>query len=269
MLFRIVSVLIVAFWLVMSGLLVQLTYFPEESRLAEVDPDVPVGRFLKNEDPSELAIYKDGKRVGDLMLQARKVKADDLSGGREVDFRASGEVELPNLPRQLLRWHGALSLGADRSIEKVVINVRFEEPDALVNLSVDPRTRTTRYTVTKDNQEVATGDSSDANAPGAAQMQMLLMAWGVNPAALEDPNVAAAEQERLVNLSARHGQIEVGTQRIHAYILTLKVMGEQEIKFYLDEAGEILKVTTFLGYEMLSDLLAPVTLQSENGTPAP
>jgi hypothetical protein len=109
----------------------------------------------------------------------------------------------------------------------------------------------------QEGEVVATSDSGDAQAPGAAQLRLLLMAWGVNPESLDKPEVAAAEQERLAALSARHGQIDVGAQRIHAYILTLAVAGGQEIKFYLTEAGELVRVTTSLGYEMLSEILAP------------
>ncbi len=258
MLFRIASVLIVAFWLVMSGLLVQLTYFPEESRLSKVDPEYVVGLFLRNEELSELQVYKDGQPVGDLQVQAKTQREEDRrSRAREVKFLATGEVELPNLPRQMLRWNGTLRLGADRSLEEIKVMVRFEEPDAQVALKIHPKTRDFSYEVTQDEQVVATSDSKDPQAPGAAQMRMLLMAWGVNPESLENPEVAAAEQQRLTALSARHGQIDVGEQRIHAYILTLTVLGGQEIKFYLTEAGELVRVTTSLGYEMLSEVLAP------------
>ncbi len=265
--FRILSGAIVLFWLVMTGLLVQLVYFPDESRMSQVDPDYVVGLFLRNKEISELSVFKGAEKVGEISLLPQHVPKDETGGvqtlKRDLIFDASGDVALPNLDEQMLRWNGRIRIAEDRSIEFVDISVRFEKPKVRVSLEMDPKKLEFNYVVSRDDV-VVTDSKTDPNAPGLAELRLLMLAWGVNPAQIES---AAAEQQKKSKISARHGNIKLGGKRFHAYVLSLDVMESGSVKLYFTDAGELVKVDTFLGYELLSEVLIPLELRARMNQP--
>ena len=259
MIFRILGLLIVLFWGVMTWQLVNVVYFPSESRLAEVDPGYVMGLFLGNGEPSELHVFNGVKRdaVGLITLAPRRVPKGETHGvetrKRDVRFSASGMVELPKLPRQTIRWTGNLRLDEDREIEKVNVSVSFADPIARVAIEINARTGEIHYQVRRGGVMV-TDSKTDPSAPGIAQLRLLMAAWGVDADALE---TQAREQEKSTKVTARHGNIEIAGNRFHAYILIVDITEDQQLKFYFTDDGELVKVVTFVGYEALSEVLAP------------
>ena len=60
------------FWAVMTGLLIRDTYFPEESRFAEVPPAFVLDLFLQHRDvPNTLLLYKGEKKLGHALIGVR------------------------------------------------------------------------------------------------------------------------------------------------------------------------------------------------------
>ena len=60
---RLLSTGIILFWLVMTGLLVQRVWFPEESRLSEVSPRAVFQLFASREKDSQLDIYRGPREI--------------------------------------------------------------------------------------------------------------------------------------------------------------------------------------------------------------
>lgn len=255
MISRAISLAIVAFWLIMTWLLVQTVYFPSESRFAGADPEFVIQNFLENSTPSELFVYKGNEKVGEIDLSSRRIKTNGTPG-YALSFRADGEVELPNLPKQNLKWDGEFRLDDKWSLHEFSLVVRFSQPENVkIVLSILPKTAEFTYKVFRDGVEMPIEPANQG--PGKAQMQMLMMAWGIDPTALDSAEAAAREQERLSSMSARHGNIEIAGRRFHAFILTIKILSGGELKLYFTDDWQIVKVTTFLGYEALSEVVDP------------
>ena len=73
MFWRTISTLGILFWAVMTGLLIRDTYFPEESRFAEVPPKVVLDLFLNHrESATTLLLYRGEEKLGHSTITARK-----------------------------------------------------------------------------------------------------------------------------------------------------------------------------------------------------
>jgi hypothetical protein len=257
MISRLITFLIVAFFLVMTGLLVQTVYFPSESRFAQADPEFVIGLFLRNSTLSELTIYKDNSKVGEITLKPQQHKQRiDAAETYSLILDTTGEVELPSLPRQTLRSHVEFHFDETWGLDLLELAIRFAEPEVIkIELNVNPKTAEFDYKVFKRGEEIPF--DADQQAVGKSQMQMLLMAWGVDPTVLDDTEAAAREQERLSSMSARHGTIDIAGKRIHAYVLTIQILTGSELKLYFTDDGKLVKVTTGLGYEALAEEVDP------------
>ena len=89
----------ILFWAVMTGLLVRDTYFPEESRFAEVPPKFVLDLFLNHRDSgTTLLLYRGEEKLGHSTFTVRTQPPAsglpviyDLQGSGMVDGRAFGK----------------------------------------------------------------------------------------------------------------------------------------------------------------------------------
>jgi hypothetical protein len=121
-----------------------------------------------------------------------------------------------------------------------------------VNLEIDPQTYAIEYLVTQDDEVLI--DSDDLKSKAVRRVKMLLGVWGMSPKALKKKE-ARGDGPAGGNLAiiARHGKIEISGERQSAYILDIALTRGKRFKLYFSEAGELLKVSSVLGYEILSD----------------
>jgi len=243
--FRSIGVCVIAFWAVMTALLLRAVYFPAYERLPKVDPGHVLELFLEHRDVTHLFSYRDGKVVGDIMLTTQQFPNKD--GRAKIGFAAAGAVELPNLPKQKLNWRGAVTLGSKpgRKLQKIEFSVRFTNPALTVGVEIDPATMAFGYKVTQGGQ-VITDSTTEASPMGVAQMQMLMMAWGIN---LSHAKGDGARWD------ARQGAVEIAGHRAGAYFVVMEMPGMGKAKLTFSEAGELLVVETPLGYEMLTEAM--------------
>src|SRR5437016_4506615 len=103
MLHRLIIMLITAFWLAMTGLLVVREIYPEATRLNAV-PISYVGQMVfQHEQTSDLRIFSSGKEkeTGFLHIQPRNVAG---SGKRILELNGSLSFTLPGNSPQHLAW---------------------------------------------------------------------------------------------------------------------------------------------------------------------
>ena len=248
--FRLLSLGSVVFCGVMTVLLVRSVYFPEFDRLPDVDPERVLELFLDTREVTQVYIYRDATVVGDIRLTPR-IMPD--SGEAVVGFAAAGLVELPELPAQKLNWRGKLRLGArpERVVKGLEFSVTFTTPPVSVWMEIDPETMGFHYRV-KQNNVVVSDSRTDPHAVGIAQAQLMMAAWGLSPESLGDE---VREKEKAFQWVAKQGTIQIAGHRAGAYFVVLGLPGMGETQLTFTEAGELLEVTTPLGYEILSEAM--------------
>src|SRR5438552_3366489 len=97
MLYRFSAVLIVAFWLVMTVLLVRLEIAPERSNVLKLPPSHVFNLMFARGQRSELNIFENGQRIGNLMLQPKVAAGENP---RVLEFAGSVAVKLFSASRQ-------------------------------------------------------------------------------------------------------------------------------------------------------------------------
>src|SRR6478609_1715624 len=97
MVWRTFTFLITAFWLVMTVLLVRVTYYPEGSQFAKLPPGKVFKMFLDRGASSQtLQIYHGDKKVGYASLDPERAGRERAPGDYSLVFRAhldKGAVE--------------------------------------------------------------------------------------------------------------------------------------------------------------------------------
>jgi hypothetical protein len=248
--FRFLVIASILFCGVMTTLLVRSVYFPEFDRLPEVDPEHVLELFLGAHDPTYLYVYREGEAVADIRLTPRHLK---VSGDVSLTFAATGAVALPGLAEQNLNWSGRMRLGErpERKVKGLELRVNFSDPKVSVQMEIDPDAMEFHYRVSQGGV-VVTDSRSDPNAIGIVQARMLMTAWGFSPEKVEAELQGKADQ---FSWMAKQGTIEIAGHRAEAFFVVLQVPGAGEVRMTFTEAGELLELTTPLGYEILSEAL--------------
>ena len=89
MYFKILSTLIIAFWLATTALLVQMIYFPEESKFSEVPASQVIDLFLTQETDADMDIFSGKRLVGNM-----KVLPVPKDKGRLIRFLMDGNIDV-------------------------------------------------------------------------------------------------------------------------------------------------------------------------------
>ena len=228
--------------------LVKRSYFSNEDRLPEVTPEHVIDLFVNNPNTSGLIVYRGKKEVGSITISPR-----DLGDGRiELLMTALGKIDFAGMGEQDIAWRGELELTPEHDVAHLDLKVKFRNPRVNVNLEIDPQTYAIEYLVTQDDEVLI--DSDDLKSKAVRRVKMLLGVWGMSPKALKKKE-ARGDGPAGGNLAiiARHGKIEISGERQSAYILDIALTRGKRFKLYFSEAGELLKVSSVLGYEILSD----------------
>lgn len=82
---RLAAIAIVLFCGTMTALLVRAVYWPEESRLSAIAPQVPIELFLKRLEGTPLDIWEANKITGNLYLNpyGLTLRKDGAKGGED------------------------------------------------------------------------------------------------------------------------------------------------------------------------------------------
>lgn len=259
MIWRVAAVLAVLFWTVMSGLLLRDVYFPEASRFALVPPKVVLDLFLRQSDAfgSTLHLYRHKEKIGHASFQiSRRAKPGD-----EVvyDVLARGVVEesVPekNAQRTLAtwnvscvlanaeRWHH-LSVAANIPQHDVSIKIAWNEGQSVPEVSVKQDGR-----VVVGTQDVAMLMKLGTGTDGALSM-LSMLGGGKGGQPVKMPTKADETQ-----LQAREGILVLAGRERKCYVLTLPVLGQQEVKMIFTEAGELARIDLPDGYALLEPLI--------------
>lgn len=264
MFWRLVSIVGILFWAVMAGLLVRDTYFPEESRFAEVPPKMVLDMFLTHRgSTSSMLLYRDDTKLGHANVSVGKESAQP---GQAPFFRLRGsgliDGEMLSRPGSSLSWLLESELGEDSTWRRLQFQSRLVPPgksavdghDTVVLMSWQAGDAIPFFEVREGSRTIV--DSKIASAliqNGTIPLGGLLS----SSAASANPNAPGFAQ-----VSAREGLMRLAGKRRKCYVLAVQLAGIYEIKALFTEAGELASIELPQGYRLLDPgihELAPTT----------
>ncbi len=231
---RTITFLVFAFWAVMVTLLVRTTYYPEESRFAQLPPSTVLKLFLDQaNNSSTLHLYHDGVKVGHVFLSAHH-SGDNLDGN-DYSLLISGLLEKGAVQEVdgALSWRmNMLLLGAERW-GGASGQVRLHDSASIFDFNWPQNQHFPAFTLKKGTEIVADDKLLQTMMP-------------------EMPTDAGGNE--MVNVKAREGVMKLAGQKRRGYVLELKIM-DYHVKAFFTEAGELAFAELPGGYRALEPVV--------------
>ena len=259
---RLATVLIFLFCGTMTVLLVRSVLYPEESRLAAVEPHVPFDLFAARSQGSDLDIWEGNNITGRCHVvpsggaTGPLVRQDKI----EVRFELLLKLRQKILDSDLIAASGTGMLHADGKVDDYKFDLSLANSIPSISLSIKHPAKE-KWPVLKLMHgkavifESSAGKLLEGNEGFVAAG--MLQALGISPDAL-----SGQKEEAAVPSTVRAGHIEAGGQSFDGYLFTSGADEETKFRLYMANTGEILRIKTPLGTEMLAESLRPAGVKA-------
>jgi hypothetical protein len=265
MLNRVFAGFVVVFWATMMAALVRVEIFPKPTVLDVCPTEQVLKKIFANPTPVRLNIYQ-GKPfnmpMGSCSVDIHpKLNGEDLPPGKEPDaYVVTSELNMRLPMWGVTFWllNGTSTFNRQLSLEDFDVKLQTRhEGDTFHIVGNDARKE---VTVSLDF-----GDFHDQRTFDYSKMQGVDLASGLGIPGL--PNLALSKDGRVPGLSGSgaHPQLvttsyfdrlEIAGSRQRVYLIHSRIGDQIWTKIWVSEAdGEILKVSTSLGFEMVSELV--------------
>ena len=243
--------LIVGFWLAMTGLLVVRELYPDATRLNAVSVNYVGGLIFQHGQSSDLQIYDAGKEVGYLHLQPRPDL--ETKGGRLLEYHGMITLNPLGMARQRLSWSGKFVLDTKHELKTLYVSISTQEPIHQLEMDIDAQAKTAKFTVHANGRKV---DESTItlDMPG---LMKLLGRIGIEPAALQ-PLLATPPSAPAPEVTAYQSSTRLNGETVGTYQLNIKVTGQTFLEAHVSQLGQILRLDLPLfGYKMVPYNITP------------
>jgi hypothetical protein len=239
--------LVLAFWLVMTVLLVRYTYFPEGSRFAEVPPRVVMKLFLEQGVKNNaMHVYHYDKKIGHASFEARKVKSIESLPGDPVTHvvKINGLLEKGMLSavKDPIIWRLEARLKGMEQFEYFKAHIYMQDSGITAELVWNAGDRAPKISFA----------SKEGPRPETEMLQTLL---GQVLGSGSMPGGAAAPSEQSVQLTTRQGTMNIGGQKRLGFTMEIGATEAWKMKAFFTEAGELALVTLPDGYRLMEQTI--------------
>jgi hypothetical protein len=261
---RITALAILLFCGTMTTLLIRSVYWPEESGLATVAPQVPVGLFLLRSEGSNLDVWEGNKITGSLYLTPHSVNLSAAQpGGRQggrVRLEATLELTQPSLQARHLSLYGNCFFHTGGEVDDLDLTLTLHsKPEIRLMVKHPAGDRWPSLTLTRGGDTLFT--STGGQTPDAANSQLFQL---LTTAAGFPPDSLLAGESAKRPAIVRAGRISAGGEEHDGYYISPGGDGEEAgFRLYVANTGEILRIETpfskdsALGLRLLSQGLRP------------
>jgi hypothetical protein len=245
---RILSALIISFWLVMTALLIRTQVRPGSTRLLDVPPAHVLELVLRTGAESHLNICEGRRRIGHLSL---RTAAFEMTGQHSLDFDGNTLVGTPPGRRQNFTWNGSVLLDKALAMDELRLEIDMPAAKSKVRLSLSPRDKKLACVV-EQNGAVVESLKWTLDERG---LEELLGRTGLDPSMLKGIRASAVAPA----LTARQSQLRIHGESVPGYEVSVK-QGETTIaELQVSQLGQVLLGRTMFGYS-----LAAFGLDEEN-----
>ena len=239
-----------------------------------MDPEKVLGMFFSWTEGADLTILKDGQRIGQMSLstQEKKMSSGD-EGLREVSMAGSlGGMSVKHRAGaggardKEFHWRGVMSVTDDMNFPKGDFVLNMPKIGMGAQFGFDNPAGTISVDVRSGDKEIIKYKGSPTglkDLPELGWIGRLLPLDALLGGRMSEGMMKAWAPE----LTGRYGSTMVAGRRMLVYQLAIRgknsSSGNQprtEVKLYLSETGEPLRIETEWGYEALAAVLVPIDL---------
>jgi hypothetical protein len=265
---RVLSGLVVAFWVAMMAALVRVEIFPQPTVLETVPNDRILKKIFANSNPARLDVYYRKIPIGrcDIRIQPRSNDrtVEQLRPGQQPDsYEVTTDLKM-NL--YMLGTQTRLSLDGksefNPKLELDGFDVTAMFGDSRVDIKGNDLTRKVKVIFSYDgihdertfdfDQIKGAGFASAFGMPGLGNLGFL---GGGMPGSLTASSGNGPGEKRPVTITY-FDRFEIAGDSQRVYLIDTKIDDQMWTKMWVDDSGQVLQVTTSLGLEMLSAGLA-------------
>lgn len=252
---RILSLLIILFWLGSVGWLCTIVFAPPESRMREIDPREVTGIFFAWNEATNMTLLENGKRRGQVRIAGGS--GEDPKTGMFLNSASVSTVLETYSPLDSsnmvdLFAKGTVDFSEEMEVKNGSLSVRSPQKGLDLHLSFEGSPMEIEAVARMGERELFRLDSSMVT--DTTKLPTNLIPFN-DMLGLSKINPAEMKWEQ----KARVGKFTFGGRDMQAYLLQLRMEGQDaELRIYLSEAGEPLKVETDFGFEAVSEILVPL-----------
>jgi hypothetical protein len=241
--YRIFAVAVVAFWLVMTGLLIRTRIRPESvPAWLRVPPEHVLNLMFRQQEDSELLILEGGRRRGSLYLMPRR----DEDGTRRMAFNGELFLRLPGAGKtQRILYDGRMALGEGYAVRTFQGRVSLRDPAVTASVDIDPAAGRYRYEVVESGETVAEGEGSFAELLKDPRIQ----SFGLGVIPVEQLRAAGAD----VAIEAHPSELRARGERIETYQVRIRHGAGGPWVFHVSPTGRVLRIDTPVGYVLAAE----------------
>lgn len=256
---RTIVLLVTAFWLVMTLLLVRTTYFPDGTGFSKVPADMIMRMFMEQGTQlNTLHVYRAETKIGHASVSSRAAepepgRPDKVAGSGDRALLASGVLDkgaMPNLTPSQVAWRMELNLGDLTTIKGSSGQIRIMDAGLVMDYQWSAGEKLPRFTVKHGGVVVADEKS------GALMMGQVFGMPGMMPAVPADmQSQLQGDAAQFVKVNAREGAMNLSGQKRKGYVLELSFMDRWKIKAFFTEVGELAVVDLPEGYRLVEPII--------------
>lgn len=244
MLHRITALLIIGFWLAMTGLLVVRELYPNATQLNTV-PMSHIGHILfQHEQSSDLVIREKQKEVGHFHIQPRMNRETDE---RKLEFHGNVGLSLMGAGKQRISWNGSVFLDRAYSVSSLDVIISTHNPVHQLQLAINPATNIANYNLSVEGTELERGSFTMDNKGITSLLERSGIPVGLLQTLLSNQS-AMPEPE----LTARQSTLKMNGESISTFVIAASVGGQMVLEGHITQLGQMLKAQApLLGYKLL------------------
>ena len=250
LMWRALNFLIIAFWVLMTALLVRNVYYPEGTEFAEVPPRVILKSFLDQGGLiNTLHVYHRDQKIGHAAVNPRKLSESPLES--DYDLLISGLLDEGTFPdvKGRISWHLDLRLDNGDSWGGASGRVRLMDSGTVFDFNWEKNQAIPTFSM-KQNGLVVADDS--LVQPLIAQM----MLGQTHSSTLPDGTpVNSKGGDGVFTVKSREGKMKIAGQKRKGYVIELGFMDRYNLKAFFTEAGELALVELPEGYRLLEPVI--------------
>ncbi len=229
---RLTAILIVIFWLCMTGLLVVREMYPEFTRLNDVPAGYVARLIFQHEQVSDLEIYEGPRHIGNIYVQPRH---SGETGALTLEHNGWLNVELPGGIRQRLSWTGSLEMDSAFHVQRVLLKVGLQEGGGRIDLRIEPPKNIAHFSARSGSGPV---EESDLTLDEAGFMGLMARA-GMGSVSLAQLRSAGA-QFSVPDINAQTSSLHINGEAISTFLFTVKMESQPLVTAHLSQLGQVL-----------------------------
>jgi hypothetical protein len=252
MVYRFAAFVIVAFWLVMTGLLVMNEIHPEGSSVQEVPlPHVMKVLYL-HEQPSDLRIYAGNACIGYLRVIPHVEKETD---DRLLEITGNLQMQLGD-SRSHIAWSGIMTMSPRFEMKKTDWSLTLQD-SASTRLQLQTRADSPKaHLIVRSKDQIIQESDVALNETGFSGV---MQEFGATPEmlAMVETAKATAKAQAPPTIHARQSSLRYRGERTETYMVSIEQNGQTLIQCHFSQLGQVLYAKTLLGYTLQPDDVIP------------